>query len=33
VDVHEWNYVDAREVPFGAMTPEEIDIWTRAIDD
>jgi hypothetical protein len=33
VDTHEWNYFDAREVPFGAMTPEEIDIWTNAIDD
>ena len=27
-----WNYVDAREVPIGAMTPEEIDIWTKAIE-
>ena len=33
VDVREWNYADARQVPNGAMTPEEIDIWTRAIDD
>ena len=32
IDVEEWNYTDAREVPLGAMTPEEIDIWTRAID-
>ena len=31
VDVERWNYVDARQVPLGTMTPEEIDIWTRAI--
>ena len=24
VDVERWNYVDAREVPLGTMTPEEI---------
>jgi hypothetical protein len=32
VDVERWNYVDARQVPLGTMTPEEIDVWTRAID-
>ncbi|RPI48492.1 MAG: hypothetical protein EHM55_25490 [Acidobacteria bacterium] len=32
VDVERWNYVDAREVPLGTMTPEEIDIWTNAIE-
>jgi hypothetical protein len=32
VDVQRWNYVDAREVPLGTMTPEEIDLWTKAID-
>ena len=32
VDVERWNYVDAREVPLGTMTPEEIDIWTKAIE-
>jgi hypothetical protein len=32
VDVERWNYVDAREVPLGTMTPEEIEIWTRAIE-
>ena len=32
VDVERWNYVDAREVPLGTMTPEEIDIWTQAIE-
>ncbi|HKY20190.1 MAG TPA: hypothetical protein VJM31_03130 [Vicinamibacterales bacterium] len=32
VDVERWNYVDARAVPLGTMTPEEIDIWTKAIE-
>ena len=32
VDVERWNYLDARQVPLGTMTPEEIDAWTRAID-
>jgi hypothetical protein len=32
VDVERWNYVDARQVPLGTMTPEEIDVWTKAID-
>jgi hypothetical protein len=32
VDVERWNYIDAREVPLGTMTPEEIDVWTRAIE-
>jgi hypothetical protein len=32
VDVDRWNYVDAREVPLGTMTPEEISLWTQAID-
>ena len=32
VDVERWNYVDAREVPLGTMTPEEIAIWTKAIE-
>ena len=32
VDVERWNYLDARQVPLGTMTPEEIDIWTRAIE-
>ena len=31
VDVDKWNYADARLVPFGAMTPEELDVWTKAI--
>jgi hypothetical protein len=31
VDVERWNYADARAVPFGTMTPEELDIWTKAI--
>ena len=32
MDIERWNYADAREVPFGTMTPEEIDIWTKAIE-
>lgn len=32
VDLERWNYADAREVPFGTMTPEEIKTWTKAID-
>ena len=32
VDVERWNYLDARQVPLGTMTPEEIDIWTKAIE-
>jgi len=32
VDVTNWSYVDARQVPIGAMTPEEIDAWTKAIE-
>jgi hypothetical protein len=32
VDVEQWNYVDARQVPLGTMTPEEIDVWTKAIE-
>ena len=31
VDVEKWNYADARVVPFGTMTPEEIEIWTKAM--
>ena len=33
VDVERWNYADARLVPFGTMTPEELEIWTKAIED
>jgi hypothetical protein len=32
VDVTDWDYVDARAVPLGTMTPEEIDVWTKAIE-
>ncbi len=32
VDLERWNYLDARQVPLGTMTPEEIDLWTRAIE-
>ena len=31
VDINRWNYADARVVPFGTMTPEEIEVWTKAI--
>jgi hypothetical protein len=33
VDVEEWGYKDARLMPRGNMTPEEIEIWTAAIDE
>jgi hypothetical protein len=33
IDIEDWNYVDARQVPLGTMTPEEIATWTKAIDD
>ncbi len=32
VDVERWNYIDARQVPLGTMTPEEIDAWTQEIE-
>jgi len=32
VDIDEWGYEDARLVPRGAMTPEQIAVWTAAID-
>jgi hypothetical protein len=32
VDLERWNYLDGRQVPFGPMTHEEIDLWTRAIE-
>jgi aminoglycoside-2''-adenylyltransferase len=31
VDVDKWNYLDARLVPVGTMTPEETAVWTEAI--
>ena len=31
VDVAEWGYLDAREMPLGRMTPQQIDVWTQAI--
>jgi hypothetical protein len=31
-DVRTWKYRDAREAPGGPMSPEEIAIWTDAID-
>ncbi len=32
VDVDEWGYEDARQQPRGAMSPEQLAIWTAAID-
>ena len=32
VDVEKWNYADARLVPLGTMTPEEMAVWTDAIE-
>jgi hypothetical protein len=32
VDIDEWGYEDARVSPRGGLTPEQIDIWTAAID-
>jgi hypothetical protein len=32
VDIDEWGYEDARVMPRGSMTPEQIEIWTAAID-
>ena len=32
VDVDEWGYEDARQQPRGAMTPEQLAVWTAAID-
>jgi hypothetical protein len=31
VDVNAWHCLDAREVPFGRMTPQQIEEWTAAI--
>jgi hypothetical protein len=31
-DVHQLKYRDSRVEPYGAMTAEQIDVWTRAID-
>lgn len=32
VDVDEWGYEDARVQPRGAMTQEQVEVWTAAID-
>ena len=32
VDVDEWGYEDARMQPRGNMTPEQVAVWTAAID-
>ena len=31
VDIGEWGYLDAREMPLGRMTPQQIAVWTSAI--
>jgi hypothetical protein len=31
VDLHQWGYLDAREMPHGRMTAEQIKAWTDAI--
>ncbi len=31
IDVTDWGYLDAREMPLGRMTPQQIDEWTQAI--
>ena len=31
VDISEWGYLDAREMPLGRMTPQQIAAWTSAI--
>jgi hypothetical protein len=33
VDVHQWGYLDAREMPHGRMTTDQITTWTAAIAD
>jgi hypothetical protein len=32
-DVHQLGFIDARLAPVGAMSAEETDLWTKAIDD
>jgi hypothetical protein len=32
VDIDEWGYEDARVRPRGSMTPEQVEVWTAAID-
>lgn len=32
IDLERWGYEDARAEPHGRMRPEDIDLWTRAID-
>jgi hypothetical protein len=33
VDVERFGYRDARVEPLGRMTPEELDVWTAAINE
>ncbi len=32
IDIQDWGYRDARLAPHGNMTPEEISLWTEAIE-
>jgi hypothetical protein len=32
IDVTQWGYLDAREMPVGRMTPQQVSEWTTAID-
>lgn len=32
IDIERWGYEDGRAEPLGRMRPEDIDLWTRAID-
>ena len=31
-DLHAWKYRDGRAEPDGTMTPEQLEVWTAAID-
>ncbi|HWM95018.1 MAG TPA: hypothetical protein VN493_29960 [Thermoanaerobaculia bacterium] len=33
VDIEKWGYRDARMEPVGSMSPEELEIWTRAAEE
>jgi hypothetical protein len=32
VDIQEWGYQDARLLPYGTLTPEDVERWTAGID-
>lgn len=33
VDITQWGYLDARAMPIGRMTPQQVQDWTQAIDE